>query len=351
MNKDVFVAGLGLSVLAGLGFAASMTTASGAAPLAPVLERPAETTALATRSVQIAAARAGNRIVSVGERGIVLLSDDSGKTWRQAKVPVSVSLTAVAFATHQQGWAAGHAGVILHTEDGGETWSLQLDGKRAQELLLADAQADAKLAATAKSLASPLPDKPFLGLYFIDAQTGYAFGAYGLLFRTQDGGKTWQSWFGRADNAKGLHLYAMAGDDKDLYLAGEQGLLLSSSITGERFASVDAGYRGSFFALARVADQWLAVGLKGTLLRSRDGRHFEAVPGLPPISWSAVTRVGDRLLLTNQAGMGFSFDPVNAKAALLATPPGFPVNALVAAPDGGLVGVGLRGVTRIEAQQ
>src|ERR1700736_1725395 len=41
--------------------------------------------------------RAGDRMVAVGEHGIVILSDDSGRSWRQAKVPVSVTLTAVKF--------------------------------------------------------------------------------------------------------------------------------------------------------------------------------------------------------------------------------------------------------------
>ncbi len=54
-----------------------------------------------------------------GERGIVLLSDDAGVSWRQAKVPVSVSLTAVQFVDAEQGWAVGHLGVVLHTQDGG----------------------------------------------------------------------------------------------------------------------------------------------------------------------------------------------------------------------------------------
>lgn len=333
----------------------ALMQAAGAAPLVPVLARPAEQTALAEGAVLIAATRAGDRLVAVGERGIVLLSDDSGRTWRQARVPVSVSLTAVVFPTPRRGWAAGHAGVILHSEDGGETWVLQMDGKHAQELLLAEAgQGDAKLAAIVRSLAAPAPDKPFLGLYFDDEQTGYALGAYGLLFRTTDGGKVWQSWFTHTDNHKGMHLYAMAGDGKNLFLAGEQGLLLRAEKEGERFTVADAPYRGSYFALANIAGdkdpgQWLLAGLKGTLLRSRDGRSFEPVVGLPPISWSSLSRAGNRLLLVNQAGMGFSLDTVTCKITPIAAPPGFLLNALVAAPDGSLVGIGLRGVIRIAA--
>jgi photosystem II stability/assembly factor-like uncharacterized protein len=58
-------------------------------------------------------ARAGKRLVAVGERGIVVLSDDDGATWRQASVPVSVTLAAVQFPTPTQGWVVGHYGVVL----------------------------------------------------------------------------------------------------------------------------------------------------------------------------------------------------------------------------------------------
>src|SRR5438128_3555138 len=48
------------------------------------------------RSVFMAVTRAGLRLVMVGEHGIVLLSDDGGRSFRQAKsVPVQSTLTAV----------------------------------------------------------------------------------------------------------------------------------------------------------------------------------------------------------------------------------------------------------------
>ena len=337
-----------LRAIVALSLAAGTSMTVHAAPLAPVLERPAEKTALATHAVLVAVARAGMRMIAVGERGIVLLSDDSGKTWRQASVPVSVTLTSVVFPSPKMGWATGHAGVILHSSDGGESWSVQLDGKRAQAQLLAEAeQAGGAPAAVARSLASPAPDKPFLGLYFEDERTGYAFGAYGMLFRTGDGGKTWSSCFTREDNPKALHLYSMGSDGLHLYLAGEQGLLLRAGKGGERFERVDTAYRGTYFAVANARGQMLVAGLKGVLLRSRDGRDFEPVAGLPPVSWSSAAPAGSKVLLVNQAGKGYSFDPVTDAVKPIAAPPQFPLQALASAPDGSLVGVGLRGVTRI----
>src|SRR3977135_3294331 len=86
-----------------------------AAPPADPLQVPALPSRLAASSPLFAIARAGTRLVAVGQRGHVLLSDDDGTSWRQAAVPVSVDLTAVHFASPQRGWAVGHDGAILHS--------------------------------------------------------------------------------------------------------------------------------------------------------------------------------------------------------------------------------------------
>ena len=97
-----------------------------------VLDQPARLSALAVRSPLLATARAGDRLVAVGQRGHILYSDDSGKNWLQASVPVSADLNAVSFPTPQQGWAVGSDGVVLHSSDAGQTWTRQLDGRRGR---------------------------------------------------------------------------------------------------------------------------------------------------------------------------------------------------------------------------
>lgn len=133
------------AALAGLcstGAMAAMTLHAPAAYAeADVLQRPALHSARAATSSMLAIALAGRRIVAVGERGIIVYSDDGGAHWRQAVVPVSVSLAGVRFLNGQDGWAVGHSGVILRTVDGGQTWSRQLDGVRAAQLALEAAQA------------------------------------------------------------------------------------------------------------------------------------------------------------------------------------------------------------------
>lgn len=286
--------------------------ASLATPVGDALQRPALQVAHPERAVLLSAARAGRRIVAVGERGIVMVSDDGGVQWRQSVVPTSVSLTAVQFVDDRRGWAVGHGGVVLASVDGGEHWSVQLDGKRVAALMLQAAQAsgDAKALAEAQRLAADGPDKPFLDLYFADAQHGVVIGAYGLALSTEDGGTTWGSIADRLDNPGGLHLYAIQARGTQWLIAGEQGLALLSQDAGRSFHRLTVPYGGTFFRAAWLGDgALLLAGLRGQLWRSDDlGLAWQPVRSPAPVSFSATASGPDGTLwLANQAGGLFAF--------------------------------------------
>ncbi len=282
-----------------------------AAPVGAALERPAVQSALAAHSVVQGAAQAGSRLVMVGERGIVLLSDDAGRSWRQVAVPVSVGLTSVRFADAQHGWITGHGGVVLASSDGGQTWKKQLDGVQAARLVLEDAKAggNERQVADAERLVADGADKPFLDAVFFDAQHGIVVGAYNLAFETADGGKSWQPISRRLDNPRGLHLYAVRVRGSELLIAGEQGLVLRSVDRGQSFTRLSTPYKGSFFtAELPGANEIVVAGLRGNAWKSTDGGANWSQLNTPvPVSFtaSAVDAQG-RLWLGNQAGMVFS---------------------------------------------
>lgn len=332
-----------------------------AAAVGDALSTPAMRAPQAQHAVLLDLARAGARLVAVGERGIVLLSDDNGKAWRQAEVPVSVSLTAVQFADANNGWAVGHAGVVLVTHDGGEHWAVQLDGRRAAQLELqaarqqltsaTDQDAATARVQTAQRLISDGPDKPFLALTFVDDQHGLIVGAYGLAFATADGGRSWQSLMGQIDNPMGAHLYAIARQGKHWFVAGEQGYLARSDDGGESFAALESPYPGSFFALQMREDgTLLAAGLKGNAFVSTDlGDSFQPAPVPMPISFSDAIHTDDgQLLLVNQGGALFRTG--GQPGTLLepyGKPLGKPVASVIQAADGSLVLAGFTGLTRV----
>jgi photosystem II stability/assembly factor-like uncharacterized protein len=273
-----------------------------------LLATPARETDLATQKLLNDAVEAGERIVSVGERGHIVYSDDDGQTWSQAEVPVSVNLTAVHFGTPSHGWAVGHSGAVLHSSDAGETWQMQLDGVEAARIAIAskeeraaaleeqieDAQVDEKedlewalddLMFSLQNLESDLeigPVNPMLGVWFENESHGFVIGAYGMIFRTRDGGQTWEDWSGQLSNPQGFHLNAMTQvKGGGLVIVGEAGFISVSDDRGDTWEHRDSPYPGSLFGVMATdtADQMMVFGLRGNLLFSPDlGETWEELP-------------------------------------------------------------------------
>ncbi len=198
---------------------------------------------LAPKSLLLGAARAGNHLVVVGERGHVLRSSDHGQSWQQIIVPTRATLTAVTFIDPLQGLAVGHDLTILRTEDGGLHWQLVHEDRDEQP--------------------------PFLDVLFLDEDIAFAVGAYGTFFESADGGRSWaKRWISEDD----FHLNAIVTTNSAIYLAAEAGTVYKSSDNGESFNELYPDYDGSFFGLLPVKDNSLFLyGLRGNLFHSDDG--------------------------------------------------------------------------------
>lgn len=349
-------------LLSSLVFACGMAGAANGFAFS-ALERAALQVRAPAHSFLQAAAAAGQRLVAVGERGIVILSDDRGSTWRQARaVPVSVTLTAVHFASDRLGWAVGHGGVILHTQDGGERWTLQADGRSlaklaeegAQKLLTSDPQnliASRELKA-AKLLESDGPDKPLLDVFFRDAQHGWVVGAYNLFFETHDGGKTWASAMTRLDNPKAFHLYAIRAHGSEVFVAGEQGQMHRSVDAGQTFLPLTSPYKGSWFTLSiEPGGGVLVAGLRGNAFYSADqGASWQAIVGAPPVSFvSSALRADGSVVLGNQAGQLFT-TRAGAPLSMLKTSAMPPLAGLLDLGPSGLLVTGAGGPIPVPVQ-
>ncbi len=294
-------------------------------------------------------ARAGAKLVAVGQRGHVLVSADDGKTWKQSPVPVSSDLTAVHFADEQHGWAVGHDGVILATADGGATWALQLDGLRANQAIVDDLsrkpEAKALLAEAERNVAQGA-DKPFLDVWFADARTGYAVGAYNYIFATDDGGRTWKPWLDRTDNPKVLNLYAIRPAAGGLFIAGEAGLVLKLDAQAQRFRAVDLPYQGTLQGVAGTAATVLVYGLRGQAWRSDDsGKTWSKVDARLPATIVAGTALpGGAFALADASGrVSLSRDDARTFETL-PLPATMPLAGMADAGGGRLALAGTRGV-------
>jgi photosystem II stability/assembly factor-like uncharacterized protein len=324
-----------------------------------VLDTPAFQSARAQRSLYNGLARAGERIVAAGQRGQILYSDDNGSTWKQAEVPLSSDLVAVAFVGDRLGWAVGHGSVILHTTDGGQTWVRQFDGRQLADAMAvyangaggaASAPDPKALAEDAKRFGAQGAETSLLDVWFQDEQTGYAVGAFGLILRTTDGGAHWAPLLHAVENPKGFHFYSVRGIGGNVYIAGEQGLLLKLDRNSGRFRALDVPYKGTLFGVVGNDRAVIVHGLRGTMLRSTDaGATWHPVQTGLQASLTASTRdeVG-RFIVASQSGHvlissddGASFRPAAVKQPL-------PAAGIVATPKGPLVIAGPRGVFPLE---
>lgn len=333
-----------------------------AATIEPVvvdlLDRPARISSRADRSVLLAVGRADRRLVAVGEMGILLLSDDNGATWRQVKVPTSVTLTNVRFVSANVGWVVGHGAVILHTRDGGETWARQLDGRQAAQLdvdaarvrvAAGDPAGDRALVDAERQLKDG-PDKPLLDVHFFDERNGLVVGAYGLIFATDDGGKTWRSLKQRLDNPKGRHLYGIHAIGAKVHVVGEQGALYRSIDGGGTFSEIRTPYVGTYFgALTALQGEIIVYGLRGNAFRSSDdGVSWQKVDlGLPVTLTSGVRLADGVLALVDETGRVLQSRDGGQSFKAMPVPQPSPFTGIIQAADGSLVLSGARGMTRL----
>jgi len=341
---------------------------------------PAVKTHWIERALLLDVARANGRLVAVGERGIIIHSDDDGRSWVQADVPVSVTLTAVNFPSPQMGWAVGHEGTILHSSDGGTSWSVQFTGQQVAEQEVSFAEAviaskheemetadefeledlefeleeaeyaldDAMVAVEAGGTTNPLLD-----VWFADEKSGLAVGAYGLIFSTDDGGENWKIRSSDLDNLDKYHYYSIASaDGQTIYVSGEAGMLFRSDDAGVTWIRLDSPYEGSLFGIVALsngsAGRVISFGLRGNIFVSDDkGETWERrTTASQNTLMGGVISPGGKLVLVGRSGAVLSSDDAGETFSVVIREDRSSYSALIANPDENLVLVGEGGIHR-----
>src|SRR5690554_360007 len=252
---------------------------------------PLETPAAQVRNIQSAhlsgIATAGDHLLAVGARGLIVRSEDAGQTWRQIVSPVSSDLLELFFINDQQGWIVGHDGVVLHSKDGGVTWTKQLDGHMAAELYEEHFQRLSKAGdETAESYLEVVrlnymdgPEQALMDVWFANELEGFVVGTFGTILFTRDGGSTWESWMERVDNPEVLHFMSISGHGDEVFIASERGIVYRLDQQQQRFVAMNTGYSGSFFTLVATESSIFAGGLRGALYASDDhGQTWQRIP-------------------------------------------------------------------------
>jgi photosystem II stability/assembly factor-like uncharacterized protein len=305
----------------------------------------------------LALTQAGRRLVAVGLRGVITYSDDDGKNWKQASVPVETDLVSVAFSSPTHGWSVGHMGVVLETTDGGASWARRFVLSQIDDLVIKyyEAQQPAAKSPAARAASEALRSikegvfPSLLDVWFDSPTSGTIVGAFNTILRTEDGGRTWTPWADRVDNPQDLHFYAVRGVGGDVYIAGERGMVWRLNQAVKRWVPVPTGYAGTLFGMVAHGSRLVAFGMRGTVYTSDDkGNRWAQVPTPRNAGLTTGLLLRDgTIVLGDQSGAllqstdgGRSFDAVSTKA-------GAPVFSLAEAGDGSLISVGARGVAPV----
>lgn len=232
------------------------------------------------------------RVVAVGERGNVLISDDQGQSWQAATVSPQrdLTLTSLVELADKSLLAVGHDGWILRSQDKGDNWT---EVRHDNEL-----------------------GEPLLGAWSAGGTQVQAFGSFGKFYQSNDDGRTWQVMPLQVDSA---HLNSMdGGPEGRRMLVGEQGLVMRSTDAGQQWQALPAFYNGSLFGVVRLSpDRWVAYGMRGHVFVTHNfGKTWEQIEvgNQLPLYGHALLPNGGGLLIV---GAGSSMVRLDGSARLV----------------------------------
>jgi photosystem II stability/assembly factor-like uncharacterized protein len=184
--------------------------------------------------------------IVAAHNGKVFLTTDGGSSWIERKA-TDAHIDGVSFCDGRNGMFVGSKGA-LWTDDGGFTWEK-----------------------------CELPSYPFpVSCSMFDPRNAYVVGVgYGMpgsriveLFKTMDGGETWQSMTSGTSQGE----YVTQLDEQIVVAAGSQGVINRSENGGVTWEPRDSGTDENLYAISFSGrDLGMTVGAGGEIVRSLDG--------------------------------------------------------------------------------
>ncbi|HKR02906.1 MAG TPA: YCF48-related protein [Pyrinomonadaceae bacterium] len=257
---------------------------------------------------------------AVGGNGVLLTTEDGGKTWRVSPRPAEDTLRDVYFSDEQNGWLVCERSIydlktvdeprtyLLHTTDGGATWKqVNVIGKDADARLVRALFTDegrgwafgeaGALYTTRDGGASwerqRVPTRHLLlGGWFLNSEQGWLVGAGATLLQTVDGGQTWRAGtlLGQAtatnagaDAASSQRVRFTAAsfvDNRRGWAVGAAGRVFNTRDGGRTWSPQDSGVESDLFDVKFLdAQEGWAAGAQGTLIHTTDGgKRWTLVP-------------------------------------------------------------------------
>lgn len=198
----------------------------------------------------------GGKKVAVGKSGLILMTNNNGKTWERRATDTSKVLAAISFGDSNHAFVVGNGGTLLATDDGGSTWRSQASGSKDQ----------------------------LLGVHALDSRNAHVVGAFGTLLSTSDGGRSWTRHEIKWDQLIGKIIHESGYIEPNLnaiyfsssmkgWIVGEFGLVLHTDDGGSTWTAQRSGSDlPQLYSVKFIDDQrgW-AMGQAGSLIHTTDG--------------------------------------------------------------------------------
>ena len=210
-----------------------------------------------------------------GEMGIVLHSDDSGKTWTRQQTGIASNLFNVSAVDAQHAYACGAEGLLLSTVDGGQHWNVY----KYKEPII------------------------FFDVHYTDPNSGWMVGEFETILHTTDGGKTWNVSHGgnTSDFTIGPSFSIVFTDLQHALVTGLNGEVLITEDSGKTWKALKLPepsrltrrpWREGGFGWAVKAGGW------SEWMRPANGR-FIGLPSTTSLPWRSWATWATRSALTD----------------------------------------------------
>lgn len=214
-------------------------------------------------------------VTAVGDDGTIIHSNTTAREWTIVGSGVSVPLRGVTFVG-DVGWSFGDDGVILRSTNKGAAWErvYNLKGTNWNAASFIDANTGWIVGGAGGQAPQPMlarttdggvqwilwqsPPAVFTSIQMLDADNGYATGDGGILYRTTNGGSSWED---RPSGFKTTLTDLVALSSEIVYVTTSDGRILRTGDGGKSWqAEEDIQALGALYAITKGTGELIAVG-------------------------------------------------------------------------------------------
>lgn len=218
--------------------------------------------------------------IAVGDSALIMITNDSGKTWQDKELKVKAHFNDVYLADDGTAFLIGDSSAFLMSDD---------YFTNSQQLNIANGYSLFKIK-------------------FIDRFTGFVLGSKGLILRTSDGGKNWRKL--AANTEETLYDIDFLDQDKG-FIVGWKGTILKTEDGGITWTSQETFTNKYLKSIDFYDEIGLAVGGGNSLYVSDDGGNsWETIQGNTMGNYQYVKYLSDEIAIAvgSRGMVNFSLD-------------------------------------------